>query len=54
VDGMDIDFYKSEDTISMYPNWFEDGPTIMGSSVTDALSWVEQNGEVVHLELDEN
>ena len=52
VDGMDISFAKSNDNIEIDSKYFENSPSIEGSSIEDALRWLKKLGEEAYIQIE--
>lgn len=53
VDGMDILFKASGDSIEIDPLYYENTPEYQGGEVGDAVRWLEKNGETVYRQIGE-
>lgn len=52
VDGMDITFTKNHDKVEIDPEYYENGPSVEGAKVEDALRWLEKLGEEVYIQIE--
>ena len=53
VDGMDILFDKTNDQLTMDPNYYQNSPDFMGGTVTDSFKWLRNHGDLIYQQMDD-
>lgn len=53
VDGMDILFDKTNDQLTMDPNYYQNSPDFMGGTVTDSFKWLRCHGDLIYQQMDD-